>query len=94
MALIGSVDSPISGSRLRSHLRLDRVLLSNILQIYGQVDRNIQALSSSQMVGGYTTHGAAVTIPPNNYTYSDTGMFQNSDGTHCNLEPLVPTKFS
>ncbi|KAF4636355.1 hypothetical protein G7Y89_g1727 [Cudoniella acicularis] len=49
--------------------------------IYGQVDRNIQALESSQMVGGYQTHGAAVTIPPNGYTYSDTGMFEDSDGT-------------
>ncbi|KAE9363302.1 carbohydrate-binding module family 35 protein [Stipitochalara longipes BDJ] len=47
--------------------------------IYGQVDRNIQALSSAQMVGGYTTHGVAVTVPPKNYTYSDTGMFLDSD---------------
>lgn len=49
--------------------------------IYGQVDRNIQALLSTQMVGGYVTHGAAVTVPPNAYTYSDTGMFQDTDGT-------------
>ncbi|KAE8446598.1 hypothetical protein EG329_011791 [Mollisiaceae sp. DMI_Dod_QoI] len=49
--------------------------------IYGQVNRNIQALVSTQMVGGYTTHGAAVTVPPKNYTYSDTGMFQDTDGS-------------
>ncbi|CZR60141.1 uncharacterized protein PAC_10037 [Phialocephala subalpina] len=49
--------------------------------IYGQVDRNIQALVSTQMVGGYVTHGAAVTIPPNSYTYSDTGMFKDTDGS-------------
>lgn len=34
-----------------------------------------------QMVGGYTTHGAAVAIPPSDYTYSDTGMFEDTDGT-------------
>lgn len=34
------------------------------------------------MVGGYATHGAAVTVPPNSYTYSDTGMFQDTDGAH------------
>ncbi|EHK96102.1 hypothetical protein M7I_8216 [Glarea lozoyensis 74030] len=33
------------------------------------------------MVGGYKLHGAAVTIPPNGYTYSDTGMFQDTDGS-------------
>ncbi|KAF8862120.1 hypothetical protein BDZ45DRAFT_703171 [Acephala macrosclerotiorum] len=44
-----------------------------------QVDRNIQALVSTQMVGGYATRGAAVTIPPNSYTYSDTGMFQDAN---------------
>lgn len=52
----------------------------NVVKIYGQVNRNIQALESTQMVGGYTTHGAAVTVPPKDYTYSDTGMFQDSDG--------------
>jgi hypothetical protein len=52
------------------------------MQIYGQVNRNIQALESTQMVGGYATHGAAVTVPPKDYTYSDTGMFQDSDGRH------------
>ena len=49
--------------------------------IYGQLNRNIQALVSTQMVGGYKLNGAAVTIPPNALTYSDTGMFQDTDGT-------------
>ncbi|KUJ11611.1 uncharacterized protein LY89DRAFT_739038 [Mollisia scopiformis] len=50
-------------------------------EIYGQVNRDIQALVSTQMEGGYSTHGAAVTVPPNGYSYSDTGMFQDTDGT-------------
>ncbi|RDL35392.1 Arabinanase [Venustampulla echinocandica] len=50
-------------------------------QIYGQLNRNIQSMVSTQMVGGYKLNGAAVTVPPNSYTYSDTGMFQDSDGT-------------
>jgi hypothetical protein len=37
---------------------------------------------STQMVGGYQLHGAAVTVPPNGYTYSDTGMFQDTDGKY------------
>ncbi|KAH8679683.1 Arabinanase/levansucrase/invertase [Tricladium varicosporioides] len=49
--------------------------------IYGQLDRHIQSMKSTQMVGGYQLNGAAVAIPPNSYTYSDTGMFQDSDGT-------------
>ncbi|EPE30279.1 Arabinanase/levansucrase/invertase [Glarea lozoyensis ATCC 20868] len=49
--------------------------------IYGQLNRNIQSMVSTQMVGGYKLHGAAVTIPPNGYTYSDTGMFQDTDGS-------------
>ncbi|KAH6717453.1 Arabinanase/levansucrase/invertase [Leptodontidium sp. MPI-SDFR-AT-0119] len=47
--------------------------------IYGQVDRLVQALVSTQMEGGYKTKGAAVALPPNSYTYSDTGMFQDPD---------------
>ncbi|KAL5317061.1 hypothetical protein ACEPPN_016115 [Leptodophora sp. 'Broadleaf-Isolate-01'] len=31
------------------------------------------------MEGGYKTKGAAVALPPNSYTYSDTGMFQDPD---------------
>lgn len=30
---------------------------------------------SSQVVGGYVTHGVAESLPPDAYTYSDTGMF-------------------
>lgn len=49
--------------------------------IYGQLNRNIQSMVSTQMVGGYKLNGAAVTIPPSALTYSDTGMFQDTDGT-------------
>ncbi|KAG9237470.1 Arabinanase/levansucrase/invertase [Amylocarpus encephaloides] len=49
--------------------------------IYGQLDRSIQSLVSDQMVGGYRLNGAAVRIPPNSYSYSDTGMFLDSDST-------------
>ncbi|KAH8591134.1 Arabinanase/levansucrase/invertase [Bisporella sp. PMI_857] len=49
--------------------------------IYGQVDRLVQPLVSTQMVGGYKTKGAAVSIPPNSYTYSDTGMFMDPDNS-------------
>ncbi|KAI9048980.1 hypothetical protein LZ554_006829 [Drepanopeziza brunnea f. sp. 'monogermtubi'] len=47
--------------------------------IYGQVDRLVQPLISSQMEGGYEVNGAAVRIPPNDYSYSDTGMFLDPD---------------
>ncbi|KAJ5042810.1 uncharacterized protein L3040_004203 [Drepanopeziza brunnea f. sp. 'multigermtubi'] len=47
--------------------------------IYGQVDRSVQALVSSQIEGGYKVNGPAVRIPPNSYSYSDTGMFQDPD---------------
>ncbi|OCL06395.1 carbohydrate-binding module family 35 protein [Glonium stellatum] len=49
--------------------------------IYGQVDRNVQALTSSSIADGYAVAGPKVTLPPNNYTYSDTGMFMDDDGT-------------
>ncbi|KAF2839214.1 carbohydrate-binding module family 35 protein [Patellaria atrata CBS 101060] len=49
--------------------------------IYGQVDRRVQALVSSQMVGGYSKSGNSVLLPPSSYSYSDTGMFQDDDGT-------------
>jgi hypothetical protein len=55
------------------------------LKIYAKVNRNIQALSSVQLVEGtegYTPHGAAVIVPPHNYTYSDTGMFEDTDGAY------------
>lgn len=37
------------------------------------------------MVGGYSVHGAAVDLPPDDYTYSDTGMF---------LDPATGMAFS
>jgi hypothetical protein len=49
--------------------------------IYGQVDRNVQALKSSTIASNYAVSGSKVTLPPNGYTYSDTGMFQDDDGT-------------
>jgi hypothetical protein len=33
------------------------------------------------MVGGYAITQPAVYLPPNNYSYSDTGMFLDDDGT-------------
>ncbi|KAI1264241.1 glycosyl hydrolase [Xylariaceae sp. FL1019] len=42
--------------------------------LFGQQDRYSLSLKSSQLVGGYT-QSAKVYIPPNSYTYSDTGMF-------------------
>lgn len=55
------------------------LMMFHFFQIYGQVDRLVQPLISTQMEGGYKTKGAAVKIPPNSYTYSDTGMFQDPD---------------
>ncbi|KAF2187497.1 carbohydrate-binding module family 35 protein [Zopfia rhizophila CBS 207.26] len=49
--------------------------------IYGQVDRNVQALVSSNIADNYQIKGSKVTLPPNGYTYSDTGMFVDDDGT-------------
>ncbi|KAF2801019.1 carbohydrate-binding module family 35 protein [Melanomma pulvis-pyrius CBS 109.77] len=49
--------------------------------IYGQVDRNVQALKSTTINDNYALAGSKVTLPPNAYTYSDTGMFQDDDGT-------------
>jgi beta-xylosidase len=49
--------------------------------IYGQVDRNVQALKSTSINDNYVLSGSKVTLPPNAYTYSDTGMFQDDDGT-------------
>ncbi|KAM3076689.1 hypothetical protein ACMFMG_007492 [Clarireedia jacksonii] len=49
--------------------------------IYGQVSRQVQPLESSQIVGGYAVTRPAVYLPPNNYSYSDTGMFLDDDGT-------------
>ncbi|KAF4159307.1 hypothetical protein CNMCM6936_004476 [Aspergillus lentulus] len=50
--------------------------------IYGQVNRLVQPLESSTLVGGYQAHGSGEHLPPKGYTYSDTGMFQDpNDGT-------------
>ncbi|KAI2786778.1 hypothetical protein POX_g09172 [Penicillium oxalicum] len=50
--------------------------------IYGQVNRLVQPLESSRMVGGYQPHGSGEHLLPSGYTYSDTGMFQDpKDGT-------------
>ncbi|PQE04677.1 glycoside hydrolase family 43 protein [Rutstroemia sp. NJR-2017a BBW] len=43
--------------------------------IYGQVSRRVQPLESTQIVGGYTITQPAVYLPPNNYSYSDTGTW-------------------
>ncbi|KAK7980512.1 hypothetical protein PG989_012969 [Apiospora arundinis] len=42
--------------------------------LYGQQDRNVLSLSSSQFVGGYSQRSKGL-LPPNKYSYSDTGMF-------------------
>ena len=39
------------------------------------MNRLVQPLVSSQVVGGYVVHGDAEYLPPDDYTYSDTGMF-------------------
>ncbi|KAL1872354.1 hypothetical protein Daus18300_004324 [Diaporthe australafricana] len=48
--------------------------------LYGQQDRYALSLRSTQMVGGYT-QVAKVHLPPSDYSYSDTGMFLDDDGT-------------
>ncbi|KAJ4366239.1 hypothetical protein N0V83_007875 [Neocucurbitaria cava] len=50
-------------------------------RIYGQVDRKVQALKSSSIADGYSVSGSSVALPPSSYTYSDTGMFRDDDGT-------------
>jgi hypothetical protein len=47
--------------------------------MYGQIDRNVQALVSNKIDSGYTLKGSKVTLPPSGYTYSDTGMFMDDD---------------
>ncbi|KAJ9144135.1 Glycosyl hydrolase family 43 protein [Pleurostoma richardsiae] len=46
--------------------------------LYGQQDRYVLSLKSAQMIGGYAT-SAKVYLPPNDYSYSDTGMFYDED---------------
>ncbi|KAF9741672.1 hypothetical protein PMIN06_001416 [Paraphaeosphaeria minitans] len=45
--------------------------------IYGQVDRNVQALKATTIDASYALSGGKVTLPPSGYTYSDTGMFRD-----------------
>ncbi|KAI4864827.1 carbohydrate-binding module family 35 protein [Hypoxylon rubiginosum] len=42
--------------------------------LFGQQDRYVLSLKSSNQIGGYG-QSAKVYIPPNSYSYSDTGMF-------------------
>ncbi|ORY72065.1 Arabinanase/levansucrase/invertase [Pseudomassariella vexata] len=42
--------------------------------LYGQQDRYVLSLKSAQFLGGYS-QSAKVHLPPNDYSYSDTGMF-------------------
>ncbi|KAI0964834.1 glycosyl hydrolase [Xylaria arbuscula] len=44
--------------------------------LFGQQDRYSLSLKSSQLVGGYA-QSAKVYLPPNSYSYSDTGMFED-----------------
>ncbi|KAI2605071.1 carbohydrate-binding module family 35 protein [Hypoxylon fragiforme] len=46
--------------------------------LFGQQDRYVLSLKSSAFVGGYG-QSAKVHIPPNDYSYSDTGMFYDED---------------
>ncbi|KAK1236290.1 hypothetical protein PQX77_000451 [Marasmius sp. AFHP31] len=46
--------------------------------LFGQQDRYSLSLKSGQMSGGYAT-SKKVYLPPNNYSYSDTGMFLDED---------------
>jgi hypothetical protein len=45
-------------------------------QLYGQQDRYVLSLRSAQFLGGYGV-SSKVHIPPNDYSYSDTGMFHD-----------------
>ena len=48
-------------------------------QIYSQVNRYITPLSSNTVIGGYA-EGSSMELPPSDYSYSDQGNFQDSDG--------------
>jgi hypothetical protein len=64
------------------HEPVSPVITNDPFQIYGQVNRLVQPLESSTLVGGYQAHGSGEHLPPKGYTYSDTGMFQDpNDGT-------------
>ncbi|KAI1123616.1 carbohydrate-binding module family 35 protein [Nemania abortiva] len=53
---------------------------NNQFWIFGQQDRYVQSLVSTQLVGRYTS-SAKVHLPPNDYTYSDTGMYYDEDSS-------------
>ncbi|OTB03937.1 carbohydrate-binding module family 35 protein [Hypoxylon sp. CI-4A] len=46
--------------------------------LFGQQDRYVLSLKSTEFIGGYS-QSAKVHIPPNDYSYSDTGMFYDED---------------
>ncbi|KAK8107865.1 carbohydrate-binding module family 35 protein [Apiospora kogelbergensis] len=67
--------------------------------LYGQQDRNALSLSSSQFVGGYSQKAKGL-LPPNKYSYSDTGIADhntvqinkiNSDGSIGSLASSLST---
>ncbi|EIM81457.1 Arabinanase/levansucrase/invertase [Stereum hirsutum FP-91666 SS1] len=48
--------------------------------IWGQVNRDVQALKSSTPSGGFSVYGSPFTLPPDARTYSDEGVFVDDDG--------------
>ncbi|KAF9058485.1 Arabinanase/levansucrase/invertase [Rhodocollybia butyracea] len=48
--------------------------------IWGQVNRQCQALESSTISGGYTVHGAPFSLPPDGRNFSDEGIFVDTTG--------------
>ncbi|KAK4109842.1 carbohydrate-binding module family 35 protein [Canariomyces notabilis] len=53
---------------------------NNQFWIFGQQDRYVRSLVSPTLVGRYVT-SAKVHLPPNDYTYSDTGMYYDEDSS-------------
>lgn len=54
------------------------------LQLYGQQDRYVLSLKSSDLTSGYS-QSAKVHLPPSDYSYSDTGMFYDEDDSKASL---------
>lgn len=48
--------------------------------IWGQVDRLTRGMASTNIAGNYTTYGSGMSIPPSGYTFSDCGVFADTDG--------------
>ncbi|KAI0742773.1 Arabinanase/levansucrase/invertase [Daedaleopsis nitida] len=48
--------------------------------IWGQVNRLTQGMSSTDIAGGYNLYGSPMSIPPDSYTFSDCGVFADTDG--------------